>query len=481
MSAGIKKFISDQDIAKLDELCQRYAVQGPRYTSYPTAIEFHAGVDAERWRAAVIRDLKSAPATDVGRLPLSLYVHLPFCKSLCYFCACNKIISQDESVVEPYLQLLFREMELYRELLDEVGRDFEVEQLHWGGGTPNYLSPEQMVRLQLHTRKLFPTFGADADISAELDPRHCTQEHLDVLRDTGFNRVSFGVQDFAEEVQQSINRIQPYEMTSRLVEWVRERNFSSVNIDLIYGLPAQTLEGFVETVKQILSIRPDRIALYGYAHVTWTVKVQKALERKHLPTPPERIQIFLRALSLFNEAGYRYIGMDHLALPEDSLSTALDTGRLNRNFMGYSSHRGTSILGFGVSSISSTDGAFAQNTKSMELYREHVTKGIVPVERGYERSDEDRLRGEVIETIMCQGDLDVRAFAARWQIDFWEHFGAVWAGLEGFAADGLIELSPQRVRLTTLGKLFARNIAMLFDAYLEMHRERQKPVFSQAV
>ncbi len=478
MSAGLQKFISDSDLAKLDQLCVRYAASGPRYTSYPTAVEFHAGVDSKRWRESVLRDLRSTTSTKV---PLSLYLHLPYCRSLCYFCACNKIISQDRAVVEPYLKLLFREMELYRDLLDEVGREFEVEQLHWGGGTPNYLTPEQMLRLQSRTKELFPEFASDADVSVELDPRHCTEEHLDVLRETGFNRVSFGVQDFAEKVQQAINRIQPYEMTSRLVQWVRSRGFSSVNVDLIYGLPAQTLDGFLETIEQILEIRPDRIALYGYAHVTWTVKVQKALEREHLPTPAERIQIFLRALARFNDAGYRYIGMDHLALPEDSLSKALDAGRLNRNFMGYSSHRGTSILGLGVSSISSTDGAFAQNTKSIESYGERLDRGELPIERGYERSVEDRLRGEVIEAIMCQGDLDLQEFSARWQVDFWQHFASSRGALEHFAAEGLLELTAGRLRLTTLGKLFSRNIAMLFDEHLEKHRERQKPVFSQTV
>lgn len=478
---GVTKFISDDELGRLDELCVRYAVQGPRYTSYPTAVEFHSGVDAPRWREALIRDLRVSERNRSGKVPLSLYFHLPFCPSLCYFCACNKIITQEPAVIAPYLALLDREMELYAELLAEVGCEFEVEQLHWGGGTPNYLTPDQMRQLQRRTAELFPPFSRDADISVELDPRHCTEQHLDVLRETGFNRVSFGVQDFAPQVQQAINRIQPYAMTEQLVRWVRERGFNSVNVDLIYGLPAQTLEGFLETIDQILQIRPDRIALYGYAHVTWTVKVQKALEREHLPTPAERIQIFLRALTKFNDAGYRYIGMDHLALPEDSLSVALDAGRLNRNFMGYSSHRGTSILGMGVSSISSTDGAFAQNVKSVDGYRALLEQGILPTERGYERTSEDRMRGEVIEAVMCQGELDLKAFSERWSVDFWNVFSAAREGLEHFAAEGLLDLSGERLRVTTLGKLFARNIAMLFDSYLEKHRERQKPVFSQAV
>jgi oxygen-independent coproporphyrinogen-3 oxidase len=297
-----------------------------------------------------------------------------------------------------------------------------IEQIHWGGGSPNFLKPDEMQMLHAECLQSFGGLAPDADVSVEIDPRTTSEAHLEKLAQLGFNRVSLGVQDFDPAVQRLVNRIQPFELTERIVRTARDVGFSGVNIDLIYGLPLQTAEGFSRTVDKVLELRPERVALYGYAHVTWIKKVQKALERAHLPTPAERIEIFLAAIRRFADAGYRHIGMDHFALPSDSLSQALDTGRLNRNFMGYSTHRGARLIGMGVSAISSLPSCYAQNVKDLTVYQERITSGLLATERGLLRTVEDQLRGEVIEAILCQGRLDIPTFDARWGCRFMQKF-----------------------------------------------------------
>ena len=456
-----------------EEMIARYAGSAPRYTSYPTAVEFTEKFDGQSWLEALAEEFGRDSNTGV-----SLYFHIPFCHELCYFCACNKLITKDKDVIEPYLQAVFAELDLYRELLPER---LAVQQIHWGGGTPNFLPVDAIKRLHEKTISTFPNLIAGADVSVEVDPRTCTTEQIKAFREVGFNRLSLGVQDFDPHVQELVNRIQPYEITKALCDTARAVGFSGINVDLIYGLPDQSVAGFLQTVEQILTIRPDRIALYGYAHVTWIKKVQKALERAHLPTPGERIAIFTEALKRFSAAGYRHIGMDHLALPEDTLSLALDNGQLNRNFMGYTSHRGARLLGFGVSSISTLPGAFAQNTKDLFQYQNKLSSGELGISRGLTRTKEDRMRGELIEDLLCSGRINIPEFSNKWGIEFFSKFESGLLRLQPLIDDGLVKLDSAELRLTEVGRLFARNAATAFDAYLETHAESSRPVFSQSV
>ncbi len=469
-SDSLLKALSD---GSLNRLIEKYSTSGPRYTSYPTAVEFHSGFDSAEWMQTLESDREIRKSTD----GFSLYFHIPFCPSLCYFCACNKVITRDESVTEPYLSAVRNELAMYRSLVGDV----PVEQIHWGGGTPNFLSPESMRRLHGDCLAAFPTLTADADVSIEVDPRTCSDAHIRTLVDLGFNRLSMGVQDFDARVQSLVNRVQPFELTKRVSDEARALGIQSVNVDLIYGLPDQSVDGFRKTIEQILEIRPDRIALYGYAHVTWLKKVQKALEKAHLPTPSERVAIFLEALRMLTEAGYEYIGLDHFALPNDSLSLARRSGKLNRNFMGYSTHRGARLIGIGPSAISTFPEAFAQNTKDVALYQAGMGEKRFVTERGLRRSIDDQIRGDVIESILCLGTLDLKDFQTKWRYDFWSYFAHVLPTFDSFFRDGLLEYSSDSITLSPFGHLFSRNIAMAFDAYLSGHKASSRPVFSQAV
>lgn len=459
------------------EMIAKYSVAGPRYTSYPTAVEFTSDFTADDWRRLLIEEFSSADAAS----GLSLYMHLPFCRTLCYFCACNKVISQDRSVVAPYIKALEGELNLYSELFERSAITLpESDQLHWGGGTPNYLLPEELAAVFNAAVSRFP-LAKDADVSIEVDPRTTFEEQVETLAELGFNRISLGVQDFDSKVQEAINRIQSFECTEQVINWARAAGFGGVNVDLIYGLPLQTTGGFGRTIEQVIAIKPERIALYGYAHVTWKTKVQRALERAPLPTPAERIELFLCALERLTAAGYVHIGMDHFALPSDGLSRSLAAGTLNRNFMGYSTNRGSKIFGFGASSISTLDCAFAQNIKDIPAYQQRIEQGVWPLERGLLRSREDRLRGDVIQELMCRGVLDLERLGREWGINPIEYFADALPALGDLAADGLVRLGGGEIRVTALGRYFQRNIAMSFDAYLQRHRAEKKSVFSQAV
>jgi oxygen-independent coproporphyrinogen-3 oxidase len=462
------------------ELVRKYSGSGPRYTSYPTAVEFHHGFDSKKWSAALDQEFLERSSKNT-----SLYFHIPFCRSLCYFCACNKVITQDRAVVEPYLKAVEAELSIFkRYTADQSNKQqgFILDQIHWGGGSPNYLLPEEMERLFNSTSEIFGKPTDQADVSIELDPRTTSVQQLNALKTLGFNRISLGVQDFDTVVQESINRIQSFEMTTELVQASRELGFRGVNIDLIYGLPHQSLKGFGETLGKILEIRPSRIALYGYAHVTWLQKVQRSFKDSDLPTPETRLELFILALETLSAAGYVYIGLDHFALPEDSLAQALASGKLNRNFMGYTTHRGTRIFAFGPSAISSLDSAYAQNLKSVEQYQSKVFNGEFATERGIARTADDRLRAEVIENILCSGEIGFKQFSNTWKVGFWDYFGEVALhDCMQFIVDGLLEVSSERLKVTDIGRLFARNISMIFDAYLPLHREKQKKVFSQTL
>ncbi len=455
----------------LRELIEKYSGNTPRYTSYPTAVEFHSGIRREEWHEMLVsevgrQDEKFCPA---------LYVHLPFCRTLCYFCACNKKIVKDDALVQPYLESLQAELTAYSRICGE----FPLEQLHWGGGTPNLLSPAASEDLFGICREAFPKFATDPDISVELDPRTMASGHLETYHNLGFNRLSLGVQDFNPNVQKAINRIQPFEQTKEVVEGSRSLGFRSINFDLIYGLPLQTAASFQDSVERVVTLMPERIALYGYAHVTWRKKVQKSLQRHDLPSPAERISLFLIAFKILTDAGYVYIGMDHFALPNDSLVNAQTYGKLNRNFMGYSTHYGTSVIGVGVSAISSSDRMLAQNTSDLAEYMRRANSQGIVTQRGVRRSVEDQMRAEIIENILCLGLVDIASFEKKWSINFVQTFAPELASLVGLQEDALVAIHGDRILVSSVGRLFMRNIASVFDTYLAKHRSGS--TFSQSV
>lgn len=440
------------------ELIEKYSVSGPRYTSYPTAASFSGSFSETDWWQLLDKELREETAPRVA-----LYTHIPFCRTLCFFCACTKIVTKDRSQVPPYLELIRREIDLYRPHL--TGYEV-VEQLHWGGGSPNYLNSEQMQQLFQQLRDTFPRLAEDADISVELDPRTTDAEQLECLRSLGFNRVSFGIQDFDPQVQRAVNRYQTVEQAQELIERCRELGIASVSIDLIYGLPKQTAESFAKTLELAVKLRPDRIAMYGYAHVQWIAKAQQSFNVEDLPTPAQRIELLALGIRTFTDAGYRHIGMDHFALPGDQLARALDDGSLNRNFMGYSTHQGARVLGFGLSAISGLHSGFAQNEKAMEKYSQKLQRNELPVERGIVCSMDDQLRSDVIASILCAGRVDKGLIERKFRIDFDAAFAEAEAKLEALADDGLVTLSEAGIFVTELGRYFLRNIAMAFDARL---------------
>jgi oxygen-independent coproporphyrinogen-3 oxidase len=406
---------------------------------------------------------------------MSLYVHLPFCRSMCFYCGCSVIISRDPKSGDRYVEEVLKEAALARTILSA---NRPVVQHHWGGGTPTFLQPEQIERLFRGLLSIYPHTD-DAEISIEVDPRVTTVRQLEVLRECGFNRISMGVQDFDAEVQEAINRIQPYELTRDLVVASRELGFASVNLDMVYGLPHQTPKKFATSIEQVLSLRPDRLACYGYAHVPWLKKHQEVISVEDLPRGADKLDLYLLSLNAFQDAGYEAIGMDHFALPEDGLVKAANTGQLHRNFMGYATHKAEDMLSFGVTSISEIAGAFAQNVKQLNQYREHLNAGRLPVERGMRRSSEDEQRRAIILDLMCRFRLDYADHGGA--ESFCERYQTALQALAPFEQDGLIELDAKGIRVTPLGRLFVRNVAMPFDAYLEQLRSAKKPMFSRTV
>lgn len=460
-------------LSKIKELIYKYSVATPRYTSYPTAIEFNSKVGNE----AVIKTIHSEVNTKISP-PLSLYLHVPFCRSLCYFCACNKVVTKDYKVVRPFIDALKGEINTYQELLRS---DSVVEQFHWGGGSPNFLEPDESEEIFNLFKSSFSKFAPQADVSIEIDPRTVNLDKLTAYRKVGFNRVSLGVQDFNPAVQEVINRIQSFEDTRNTCEAVRALGFNSINLDLIYGLPNQTIETFRDTLKKVISIRPDRIALYGYAHVTWRTKVQNSFNKYSLPTPEERIYLFLLALSELMAEGYIYIGMDHFALPEDELTLAKENGTIKRNFMGYSTHQGNSLIGFGPSSVSTYQNLLAQNESDPSRYKDRISSEGLAISKGVERSAEDRIRAYVIEELLCYGKLNYNKFFDVWSLDFCNYFKEIFYYLKLLEVDTLIEISTNHIEITEMGRLFMRNIVSVFDSYLPKHLSLERQVFSQSI
>ena len=452
------------------ELLRRYNIPGPRYTSYPTAPTWREDLtpaDTER--------LLDDGAKTAHPAPLSLYFHLPFCERLCYFCGCTVVITgRRHSAEEAYVDTILAEVDWVAE---RSGRGRRVVQLHWGGGTPTYFPPELIERLARGIFRRFP-IGEDAELGVEVDPRVTTVEHLRTLAALGFNRLSMGVQDFDPRVQAAINRIQPYEATRRLVEEARALGFPSVNIDLIYGLPHQTPESFSETIDRVLEIGPDRLAVYSYANVPWMKKHQNVLA-PYLPEEGTKFQIFRKALERFSDAGFEYIGMDHFARPGDELARARRDRTLHRNFQGYTTKAGTDLLGFGMSAIGSIGRAYVQNRRDLAGYRDAVAREGSATFRGIRLTAEDALRRAVIERLLCHGRVVKGEIEDSFGIDFDAHFADALRKLSACAQDGLIELDPSEIRATPLGRIFLRNLAMPFDAYLS--EATDKPVFSKTL
>jgi oxygen-independent coproporphyrinogen-3 oxidase len=453
------------------ELVARYDRPGPRYTSYPTAIEFNDAFGADEYA----RRLAEADAT-AG--PLSVYTHIPFCAERCNFCACHVIASPlGTRVTEPYLAHLFREIEL---VADRLPNRRTVAQYHWGGGTPTYLTVGEIHALLDHFQRFF-SFAPGAEIAIEVDPRVTTAEQLRALRSRGFNRLSLGVQDLDLEVQEAIGRVQPVPVTAATVEEARRLGFGGINVDLIYGLPHQTPASFTETLKAVLALSPDRLAIYSFAYLPWLKGNQKRLGEEVLPSGDAKIALLLLAREKLLAAGYRAIGMDHFARRDDELSIALDEGRLTRNFMGYSVQDAPDMIGFGVSAIGRVSGAYAQNHKKLSDYYAALDGGRLPVERGYALSADDRLRADVIHSLMCTFAVDTAAIERRHGMAFPEYFAPELARLSDLAAQGLVELAPGRIRVTPLGQLFVRNLAMCFDRYLAAAERSARPRFSRTV
>ncbi len=440
-------------------LLERYATSAPRYTSYPTAVDWTKDFDATRY-PDLLRG--AAASTD----SLSLYVHLPFCAEMCLFCGCNVVVSRSRERADRYIDALEREIEFVA--ASGIGRR-PVRQYHWGGGTPTQLTLEQMQRVQRAITRAF-TIADDAEVAIEVDPRVTTRDQIRWLAEAGFNRVSLGVQDFEADVQKAIKRIQSETETRAVVDAAREAGIPSVNIDLIYGLPHQTQAGFERTVQRVLDIRPERVALFHYAHVPWMKKHQTALDIDAAPTSDEKLSIFLRALELFRGAGYAYIGLDHFALPNDELARAQAAGTLQRNFMGYTTRRGGDMVSLGVSAIGEVAGAFVQNAHAEPEYVAAANERGFATFRGHELSAEDRLRRDVIVGLMCNLVLDTAAVGARHGVDFAQHFARELSELAPLQADGLVQVTPTAIRVTPLGQLFLRNVALPFDAY---YRARQ--------
>jgi len=452
------------------ELLHKYNVQGPRYTSYPPAPSWSASLGPKDYEE-IIRESNQAtfPA------PLSLYFHLPFCESLCYFCGCTTVITGKSRVQEmPYLDAVAREIDW---LGNRVARERPVVQLHLGGGTPTYQSPETLQALMWRVREKF-TVDADAEMGVEVDPRVTTRAHLETLRRVGFNRVSMGVQDFNLAVQQAINRVQPFELTRDLVNVARDLGYQSVNIDLIYGLPHQTPESFRRTIDQILEIAPDRLAVYSYAHVPWMKKHQD-LFAAHLPDERAKFQIFLTALKTFTEAGFVYVGMDHFARPDDELARARENGTLWRNFQGYTTKAGTDLFGLGMSAIGNVNNNYIQNQKELKTYQAAVESGSAATLRGFRLTQDDRIRGRLIQNLLCHAVVKKADIEASFGINFDAYFAEPLAQLKTLEADGLVELTAREIRPTAAGRVFLRNIAMPFDAYLP--KDGEKRMFSRTV
>jgi len=452
------------------DVLKRFNQQGPRYTSYPTAPMFTTDFTADDFRNEVV-----ATNEDNDR-PLSLYLHFPFCAKLCYFCGCTMRVTHDRKLISQYNDYIKRELDI---IAPRVSRNRKVVQMHWGGGTPSYLLPEEIREIGDYIKGRF-TFDPDIEASVEIDPRNMVRDHIEAFADAGFNRTSFGVQDFNLQVQQAINRVQSEEITRQVVIWAREFGFQSINLDLIYGLPYQTLDTFAETVDKVVDISPERIAVFNYAHVPWLKKHQAVMNQDAMPSPDQRLAILEMTSKKLADAGYEYIGMDHFAKPTDELAIAQKEGTLYRNFQGYSTKAGADLYAFGMSAISQFENIYAQNNKDFKEYYAAVDAGRPATRVGYRMTADDHIRKEVIMQLMCDLELDKRQIEKKFGINFEEYFRHDIPKLDQFIGEGLLTNDADKIRVLGSGILIIRNIAMCFDAYLE-EMMRTRPVFSKTV
>lgn len=447
------------------DILKNFDVSGPRYTSYPTADRF---VEAFTDEAYILGLQQKNVIADA--LPLSVYVHIPFCESLCFFCACNKIVTKHHGRSIEYLEYLSKEIDLH---VQHLGCKQTISQLHLGGGSPTFFSDTELTQLMDLLKKNF-ILSADGEYSIEIDPRTVNDARLEHIAALGFNRLSFGVQDFDQNVQIAVHRIQPAEQVFSLVKAARRLKFDSVNVDLIYGLPKQTTESFIQTLKQIVELRPDRIALYGYAHLPERFKPQRRISEYALPDAQAKHDMLSDAISIFLKAGYVYVGMDHFALPEDDLAIAKRQGRLHRNFQGYSTKPDCDLIGLGVSAIGRVGATYSQNAKTLEEYYDYLNAGRFPVVRGLALSRDDLVRRAVIMAIMCQGEVDYESIELAHMINFKEYFASVEESLKEFEGFGVLSMDASGFQVTARGWFFVRAIAMLFDRYLQTDRNRAR-------
>ena len=451
------------------DLLKRFDIPGPRYTSYPTAPIFSSDYTDKSFEIDLITN------NDQTQAPLSLYVHIPFCDTLCYFCGCTTMVTSSRERIADYIALL--KQEIHR-MAFYIKKQRRVVQMHWGGGTPSYLDPDQISDLGAFIRERF-AFADDAEISIEIDPRGLTREHMQAFRQFGTNRISIGVQDFDERIQRAVNRIQPEELTRQAMEWAAEVGIQSINLDLIYGLPLQTVTSFEETLKRIVPMSPHRIAVFNFAYVPWMKPHQKLIHPEDLPSVETKLELLKMTIERLTQAGYRYIGMDHFAKPEDDLTISQQEKTLHRNFQGYSTHAGADLFGFGMSSISHFGDVYAQNAKTIKEYAEAVNNGQFPVKLGYRMTCDDRVRKYVIMRLMCDLELKKLDVERRFGILFDEYFDTSLDRLDEFVEADLVRHTIERIIVADEGRLFLRNIAMCFDAYLE--KLRKTTTFSRTV
>ena len=460
----------DQTIDFDLDLIRRYDQSGPRYTSYPTAVEFHDDFGDVQYRAACERSSAS------GR-PLSLYVHIPFCDTVCFYCACNKVATKDRGRAQPYLDRVFKEMEMQSGFFAGGRR---VEQLHWGGGTPTFISRDQMRALMDSTRRWFDLADdEEGEYSIEIDPREADAETVALLRRLGFNRMSLGVQDFDPAVQKAVNRIQTEAETLAVLQAARDEGFRSISIDLIYGLPFQTVAGFERTLERIVELAPDRLSVFNYAHLPQRFTPQRRISEGDLPLPQTKLDILRTTGEILDDAGYVYIGMDHFARPDDELAKAQQEGTLYRNFQGYSTHADCDLIGLGVTSIGKVDNTYSQNQRTLDAYYADMDAGRLPVFRGIELSRDDELRRDLITRLICNFQMEYAGVERAWDIDFATYFKDALARLAPMQDDGLLEMDREGIRVLPRGRLLIRNICMAFDAYLAA---KQGPIgFSRVI
>lgn len=452
------------------DLIKKYNIKGPRYTSYPTAVQFREVKEGDMDELQYYLLKRNSE-----RRPISLYFHIPFCFSLCWYCGCTKVITKDRDRGDHYLDFLEKEMDLVTKMLH---RESEVIQLHFGGGTPTFLKPEQLLRLGRAIRQRFSVTD-ETEFGVEIDPRRCTQQHIRALKEIGCNRASLGVQDTNEEVQEAIHRIQPFEQTRQVTEWLREAGINSINFDLIYGLPRQNEKTFRQTMDDVLQLRPDRLAVYSFAHIPSLMPAQKLLNVAEMPSTDEKLSMLQLGISHLTDNNYRFIGMDHFSRENEELSQAMDEGTLQRNFQGYSTHSGADLYAFGMSGISNVGDYFWQNTKDLGEYYGDLDKGELPVIKRLKLSRDDKIRKEVIMRLMCEMGLSFKQIEERWDINFATYFQESLDRLELLEVDGFVKVTKEGIHITEEGRLFLRNIAICFDRYL--HESKTERSFSKTV